>query len=66
MSKSLKHSKQGEHDAEVRKNSGKHIVFLKNQGGVKASAGSEMSLVSGKYHENKALLSWRWRLLTRC
>ena len=29
------------------------LFFIKNQGGVKASAGSEMSLVSGKYHEDK-------------
>jgi len=33
----------------------KPIVFQKNQGGVKASVGSEMSLVSGKYHENKVI-----------
>ena len=31
------------------------IVFTKNQGGEKPSAGSEMSLVSGNYHENKVI-----------
>ena len=29
-----------------------NTFFTKNQGGVKPSAGSEMSLVSGDYHED--------------
>ena len=49
----IKTSKQPDRDAKVRKPWENLLFFIKNQGGVKASAGSEMSLVSGKYHEDK-------------
>ena len=45
----VKTSKQPERDAKV-------LFFIKNQGGVKASAGSEMSLVSGNTVNRKGMV----------
>ena len=54
MSKSLKLRNNQNVMPAYEKTLGKPIVFYKKkQGGVKASAGSQMSLVSGNYHEDK-------------